>query len=81
MVPLVALSTPSPAPRVVLTGNGGGTFDLGDPSRRDTILVVDVVDYCRLAARRIAPDDLDMDVEGDRAVADRLLAAARVFAV
>ncbi len=67
--------------RVVLTGDGGGTFDLGDPSRRDALLVADVADYCRLAARRIEPAALDATIEGDRRAARRLLAAAQAFAV
>ena len=34
--------------RIVLTGPGGGTFDLDGPgSERTVTLVADVVDYCR----------------------------------
>ncbi len=79
--PLVAPDATFGGARVVLTGQGGGTADLGDPDRRDVLIAADVVDYCRLAARRIDIDDLDATIEGDRATAERLLAAARVFAL
>lgn len=79
--PLVAPDATFTGARVVLTGDGGGTFDLGDPTTRDALVVADVVDYCRLAARRIATSDLDVVMEGDRETGERLLAAAQVFAV
>jgi uncharacterized protein (TIGR03083 family) len=77
-----------PAPgrtaRVVLTGLGGGTWDqalgwgetAGTP---EATLVLDVVDYCRLAARRVGPDDVTVTVEGDGDLARRILAGAGVF--
>ncbi len=79
--PLVVPDDDFGGARVVLTGDGGGTFDIGDPNTRDALVVADVVDYCRLAARRIAPAELDAEIEGDRETGERLLAAAQVFAV
>ena len=69
--------------RVVLTGAGGGTWvvDRGPAGTGDLLVVADVVDYCRMASRRLAPDALDTVVEGDRPVADALLAAAQLFSV
>ena len=68
--------------RIVLTGQGGGTFDLDGPgAERAVTLVADVVDYCRTAARRIDIDDLPAVIEGDRDQAHALLTAARVLAV
>ncbi len=68
--------------RIVLTGPGGGTFDLDGPgSERTVTLVADVVDYCRTAARRIDIDALPAVIEGDRDQAEALLTAARVLAV
>ena len=68
--------------RIVLTGSGGGTFDLDGPGeQRAVTLVADVVDYCRTAARRIAIDELPAVIEGDREQAHALLTAARVLAV
>ena len=68
--------------RIVLTGPGGGTFDLDGPgSERSVTLVADVVDYCRTAARRIDIDAMPAIIEGDRDHAEALLTAARVLAV
>jgi uncharacterized protein (TIGR03083 family) len=83
LVPVVAPAVePAPA-RVVLSGRGGGTFRIGGGADADpaVTIVTDVVDYCRLAARRIDIADLDVTVEGDGRLGDALLAAARVFAV
>jgi uncharacterized protein (TIGR03083 family) len=73
------------ATRIVLTGPGGGTFDLGpradaDPDTRN-VLVADVVEYCRLVARRVEPDDLSGTRSGDRSVLAALLQAAQAIAV
>jgi uncharacterized protein (TIGR03083 family) len=68
--------------RIVLTGPGGGTFDLDGPGAERTVtLVADIVDYCRTAARRIDIDELPKIVEGDLDQAHALLTAARVLAV
>lgn len=69
--------------RLVLTGAGGGAWDVdlgGDPTRRATV-VADAVDWCRLVARRLDPAELAWTVRGDAAVADRLVAAARSLAL
>ena len=56
--------------RLVLTGPGGGTWDVvigGDAPEPVAIgIVTDVVDFCRLAANRLNPADLDMHVTGDQ---------------
>ena len=62
--------------RVVLTGAGGGTWDqaldLGaGPGHAEATVVVDVVDYCRLAARRVTPAQLDAVIEGDHELAQQ----------
>lgn len=68
--------------RIVLTGPGGGTFDLLEGvGGFDTLIVADVVDYCRVVARRIRPDELDCTIEGDAPLARALLLSAGVFAV
>lgn len=67
--------------RVVLTGAGGGTFDIGGDGDRVALLAADVVDYCRVVARRLAPNRLDAVREGDRRVLETLLDAASLFAV
>ena len=70
--------------RIVLTGPGGGTWDqalaLGEaPGEPETTLVLDVVDYCRLAACRLSADDVAVTVEGDPDLARQVLAGAGVF--
>lgn len=69
--------------RFVLTGAGGGTYDveLGpDGDETLTTIVADVVDLCRVAARRLPLDELDVAVDGDAAVADLLLTNVDAFA-
>ena len=84
LVPVVEPLVPVGPSRVVLTGAGGGTFDLPgahhDDGRQVTI-VTDIVDYCRVVARRISPDELEATIEGDGQLAGALFAAARVFAM
>ncbi len=73
--------------RVVLTGPGGGAWTIGvggaDPAgaEPDLTLVTDVVDYCRVASSRIAPEELAMTVEGERSRALDLLRAASFVAM
>jgi alpha-D-ribose 1-methylphosphonate 5-triphosphate synthase subunit PhnG len=81
LVPLVAPGARLEGGRVVLTGAGGGTYDLGDQTRRRVVLVADVVDYCRLAARRLPAAELEAVIEGDEQAAAHLLAAAQLFAI
>ena len=75
-------STPARDARVVLTGAGGGTWhlDLGN-GPASALLVLDVIDYCRHAAGRHDRAELSVDVEGDAALAEDLLAASRHLAV
>jgi hypothetical protein len=73
-----------PPTRVVLTGPGGGTFDLvAGPGNTDDrqLVVADVVDYCRLVARRIDPDDLAGSREGDVGMLTDLLRSAQAIAI
>lgn len=73
--------------RVVLTGAGGATFDLGPSAAADpgpdgaNLLVADVVEYCRLVARRVEPGALAGTRTGDGALLDALLRAAQLIAV
>jgi uncharacterized protein (TIGR03083 family) len=80
LVPFTANLATMPGARVVLTGPGGGTFDLGSGEREVTV-VADVVDYCRLVARRGTASDLLSDVEGDARLADLIVTAAQAIAV
>ncbi len=66
--------------RLVLTGPGGGTWDVPvggpDPDALPMRIVTDAVGFCRLAANRAAPADLDLDLTGDPGQAALVLAAA-----
>ncbi|MBO0770352.1 MAG: maleylpyruvate isomerase family mycothiol-dependent enzyme, partial [Actinobacteria bacterium] len=57
--------------RLVLTGAGGGTWDVaiggGHPGSAAVAIVTGAVGFCRLVANRVAPDDLDLHVTGDPA--------------
>ncbi len=64
--------------RVVLTGDGGGTYDLG-VAERTTTVVADVVDYCRLVARRAQHDVLR--VHGDASPVGDVVRAAQAIAI
>jgi uncharacterized protein (TIGR03083 family) len=71
--------------RFVLTGPGGGTFDqpmqVGQVAGPiDLIVIADVTDFCRVAAQRLAPSDLPVEIEGDRELALRVLTGAAAFA-
>lgn len=87
---LLALQPPPPgAPspvvltptRVVLTGPGGGTFELGGPGPQANLLVADVVDYCRVVSRRLDPSALVSTREGDERLLSTLLVASQAIAL
>jgi uncharacterized protein (TIGR03083 family) len=80
---VVADQVPDGAARVVLTGEGGGVWDLQLGAGGDELveIVLDTVDYCRVVAGRVGRDELDVVVAGDAALADRLLAAAAIIAM
>ncbi len=71
--------------RLVLTGAGGGTWDVavGDgPSDPVSIrIVTDAVGFCRLVANRVTPADLELQVTGDPSRAAQVLAAASTLAL
>lgn len=84
----MALSGLEPAGRsvrVVLVGAGGGAWtrslEIGaDPGEPSATVVTDVVDFCRVAAKRLAPADLSCQVDGDADLVADVLVAAAIFA-
>ena len=71
---------------LVLTGPGGGTWDLllndQEPGPPDELLLVaDAADFCWLVANRIEPRDLVLQVGGGRQHVDGVLAAAAALAL
>jgi hypothetical protein len=71
--------------RLVLTGPGGGTWDvaIGDGQAEPAFvrIVADAVRFCRLVANRLAPGELGSHVAGDAGRAAQVLAAASTLAL
>jgi uncharacterized protein (TIGR03083 family) len=72
---------------LVLTGAGGGTWDVALGEREgaaavpEVAVVADAVTFCRLVANRISPGELRAHVSGPMAGADRVLAGAAALAL
>ena len=71
---------------LVLTGAGGGTWDVhlgatADELPSDVMIVVDAVDFCRLVANRVEPAALDLHVDGDAGDAHGVLLGAASLAL
>lgn len=70
---------------LVLTGPGGGTWDItagqGSGAPAAVMIVTGAVEFCRLAANRITPAELDAWVTGDPGRAAEVLAAACMLAL
>ena len=70
---------------LVLTGPGGGTWDIpigqSPPAPAPVAIVTDAVGFCRLVANRAAPGSLDLHITGDPDRAAMVLAAASALAL
>ncbi len=79
-------SRPGRLARVVLTGDGGGSWrvcmgpDVERDAEPDVMVTTDVVDWCRVASERLPVADLHPVVDGDEHLAKDLLVAASAFA-
>jgi hypothetical protein len=70
--------------RLVLTGPGGGTWDVSlgqGPDAASVAIVTGAAGFCRLLANRVSPDVLAPEVTGDRGQGARVLAAAASLAL
>jgi uncharacterized protein (TIGR03083 family) len=71
--------------RLVLTGPGGGTWDVavgdGESDPVFVRIVTDAVGFCALVANRLRPEELDLHVTGDAGQAAGVLAAAGTLAL
>jgi uncharacterized protein (TIGR03083 family) len=91
MLPYAAARTGLREPvdvHLVLTGPGGGTWDLtidpepdGEGPAQDVAIVTDAVGFCRLAANRTTPAELASHITGDAGRAAEVLAAAATLAL
>jgi hypothetical protein len=85
-VALRRTKVPMRSVRFVLTGPGGGCFDVdlagaGVGGTDDEVTIVaDTLDVCRVAARRLDPAELGAVIEGDGDGALALLATVDAFA-
>jgi uncharacterized protein (TIGR03083 family) len=70
---------------LVLTGAGGGTWDvtIGQEAvgRESLAIVTDAAGFCRLAANRVTPAELGPHITGDEGRAASVLAAATTLAL
>jgi uncharacterized protein (TIGR03083 family) len=86
-LPLAAERTRLPGPtelRLVLTGPGGGSWDVaigGDTAPAAITIVTDAIGFCLLVANRASPADLDLHTAGDPGRVAGLLAAATTLAL
>jgi hypothetical protein len=88
MAVAMALSVPDGLPdatiRVVLTGDGGGCYDVAlspsAPASWAALVSTDVVALCRVAGRRLDPTDLPAELEGDVELGTQLLQSVGAFA-
>jgi uncharacterized protein (TIGR03083 family) len=96
MIPYAAARTGLRGPvdvHLVLTGPGGGTWDVtmgpgpdgpgldGQGPAQDVAIVTDAVGFCRLAANRTTPAELDAHITGDAGRAAEVLAVAATLAL
>jgi uncharacterized protein (TIGR03083 family) len=82
---LAAIDAGQQTARLVLTGPGGGVWTqplrLGSQATDPAVTIVaDALEFCRLAAQRTRPDELDAEVEGSIDLAIDVLRGASVFA-
>lgn len=83
---LTGTTRPGRTARFELTGTGAGTFDValapdevaGAP---DIVVRTEAVEICRLAANRVLPADLPVEVTGDRSLLEPMLVGAGAFAL
>jgi uncharacterized protein (TIGR03083 family) len=69
---------PGRAARFVLTGPAGGTFTVplapqDQPADPDVTIIADATDLCRVAIRRLRPDQLDAAIDGNHELGDLVL--------
>src|SRR5690606_20502739 len=75
-LPYVAPGQVDRPARIVLTGRGGGVWRIGPPAAAPEVrLVADVVQWCRMAARRASAADVAAGAVGDGGLAVDLLRA------
>ncbi|MFI5047431.1 MAG: maleylpyruvate isomerase family mycothiol-dependent enzyme, partial [Acidimicrobiia bacterium] len=82
---LAGRERPGRTARLVLTGDGGGEWLVGMGGDQpgptaDVTITADAIEWCMLVGDRVTPADLAVEIDGDRSLADDLLASASVLA-
>jgi hypothetical protein len=78
-------TAPGRAARFVLTGPAGGTYTVplapqAQTAEPEVTIVTDAAGICRVAIRRLRPDQLDAVIDGDRELGDLVLAGMGALA-
>jgi uncharacterized protein (TIGR03083 family) len=78
-------TAPGRAARFVLTGPAGGTYTvplapLEQAAEPDVTILTDAAGFCRVAVRRLRPEQLDTVIDGDRELGDLVLAGIGALA-
>jgi uncharacterized protein (TIGR03083 family) len=78
-------AAPGRAARFVLTGPAGGTYTVplalqAETAEPEVTIVTGAVGLCRVAIRRLRPDELDVVIDGDRELGDLVLAGIGALA-
>lgn len=78
-------AAPGRAARFVLTGPAGGTFTVPlapqmQAAEPEVTIVTDPAGLCQVAVRRLSPGQLDVAIDGDRALGDLVLAGIDALA-
>jgi uncharacterized protein (TIGR03083 family) len=78
-------TAPGRAARFVLTGPAGGTYTVplalqAETAEPDVTIVTGAAGLCRVAIRRLRPDELDVVIDGDRELGDLVLAGIGALA-
>lgn len=88
-VPLALAYRGTPAPgraaRFVLTGPAGGAYTVplalqAQAAEPDVTIVTDAAGLCRVAIRRMRPEELETNIDGDRELGDLVLAGIGALA-
>ncbi|MBO0831139.1 MAG: hypothetical protein J2P29_04115, partial [Actinobacteria bacterium] len=78
-------TAPGRAARFVLTGPAGGTYTVplapqAQAAEPEVTIVTDAVGLCRVAVRRLRPEQLDAVIDGDHELGDLVLAGIGALA-
>lgn len=82
---LQGTARPGRRARIVLTGPGGGRYDVAlgpgaETGDRVATITLSTLDLCRVAARQRGPHDIAVEISGDASLLEPVLVGAQAFA-